>query len=222
MKSNFLALAEQASSPCLCRSSACSRERSELPPGFFSLAHPTDTPVGRTDGRIATAGTGRQEAKTIPWNRHQVAKEFILLLQQKMNARFIARQDFSHGLTTCAALSVLSVQRTHLSGADLLLLQSRKGFQSSDCTVSKGSLQVAAKMTEVILITSGALPSSVSRLWILEGIRVCYYSWVFRSPLTIFLLFSFKKPHAPVMCTVTAWGTQGGSNKNTDLYLAGV
>lgn len=156
IKSHFLALAKQASPPCLCWSSACSRERSELPPGFFSLAHPTDAPVGRTDGRIATTGTGRQEAKAIPWNRHQVAKEFILLLQQKMNARFTPGQDFSRGLTACAALSVLSVQRTQLPGADLLLLQSHKGFPSSYCRVSKGSLQVAAKTTEVILITSGA------------------------------------------------------------------
>lgn len=131
---------------------------------------------------MATTGTGRQEAKTIPWNHHQVAKEFILVLQQKMNGPFIAWQDFSCGLTTCAALSVFSVQRTHLPGAGLLLLQSCKSFLSSDRILSKGSLQVAAKMTEVILITSGALPSSVSRLWILEGIKVRCYSWVFRSP----------------------------------------
>lgn len=80
--------------------------------------------------------------------------------------------DFSHGLTTCAVLFVLSAQRTHLPGADLLLLlQSHKDFLSLDCRVSKGSLQVPTKMAEVILITSGALPNSVSTLWSLDGIK---------------------------------------------------
>lgn len=67
-------------------------------------------------------------------------------------------------LTACAALSVLSVQRTHSPGIDLLLLHLpiQKGFPSSRCT--NGSLQAAAKMPEVILTTIGALHISASRL----------------------------------------------------------
>ena len=94
-KSNFLAVAKQASPPCLCWSSAWSREWSELPSSFYSLAQPVDTPLGRTRGRLAIEGTARQEAATVPGNQHQVAKEFIVLLQLKMNARFAAQQYFS-------------------------------------------------------------------------------------------------------------------------------
>lgn len=111
MKSHFLAPAKQESLPCLCCSSACSRDRSELPPGFFSLAHPTDAPARRTDGRIATAGTGRQEAKTIPWNHHQVAKEFILLLQQKMP---VLLHKISPMASPLVLLSLYSQFREHI------------------------------------------------------------------------------------------------------------
>lgn len=101
-------------------------------------------------GLLPKAGTGRQEAETVPRNRHQVAKALILFLQQKMNAQLIARQDFPGGLTLCAAPSVLPGQGTPFPDADLFLLQSHKGFLSPDQTVSKGSQQVAVEMAEVI------------------------------------------------------------------------
>lgn len=185
MKIHFHALAKQASPPSLCWSSACSREleRAQI---FPQVSSPLPSPqmlqrAGLIEGRPPQGQEGRRP-RLSPETTTRWPKSFFLLLQQKMNGPFIAWQDFSCGLTTCAALSVFSVQRTHLPGAGLLLLQSCKSFLSSDPILSKGSLQVAAKMTEVILITSGALPSSVSRLWILEGIKVRCCSWVFRSP----------------------------------------
>lgn len=115
--------------------------------GFFFPAIPQILQAG---GLPPKAGTGRQEAETIPRNRHQVAKALILFLQQKTNAQFIARQDFPGGLTPCAAPSLLSGRGTPFPGADLVLLQSHKGFLPSDQMVSKGSRQVAAEMAEVI------------------------------------------------------------------------
>lgn len=66
IKSNFLALAKEVSPLCLCRSSACSRERSELPPGFFSLTHPADAPAGRTDCHHRDRNAGGQDCPLKP------------------------------------------------------------------------------------------------------------------------------------------------------------
>lgn len=139
MKSHFLALAKEVTPSCL-----CSREEEEDSPSLPSRR------CSRRGGLPPKAGTGRQEDENIPRIRHQVAKALVLFLQHKMNARFIARQDFPGGLTPCAALSVLPGQGTSFPGADLVLVQRHKGFLSSDQTVSKGSQQVAVEMADVI------------------------------------------------------------------------
>lgn len=115
--------------------------------GFFFLAILQMLQAG---GLPPKTRAGRQGAQTIPRNHHQVAKALILFLQQKMNAEFIAWQDFPSGLTPCAAPSVLPGQGTPFPDADLFLLQSHKGFLSSDQTVSKGSQQVAVEIAEII------------------------------------------------------------------------